>query len=407
MKATDLPEVYRLFDPQEPLKGKKLKEFYMERETPILRIRNELLNSIDKPLKILFAGTRGNGKITELNRLAEDKDIRKDIEVVFFSVKDELDVLDIKHTDILLIIGTRIYETFEKHKEIRLQRAIKKELDDWSEKIVETVKEKQKGIEVGGGFRAIIQLAAKFKDEATTRETSRKIIEPRLSDLISIINKMIFDIEDKLKKKILVIIDDLDKLNPGPAEELFYSYVRTLTAPLCHVIYTFPVSISFSPTFSQVKRFFDSDYHLPNINLTDKKGNEIRKNHTLLKNLALKRFNERLITKAAFKMAVQISGGIFHDFIRNIREAANEADARGEKKIEKRDVAAVKQKLINDYSRVIDEKDKEILRKVMETKEKTNGEIFRKLLFNLAIVEYGNGEGLCYDVHPAVQELIK
>jgi len=407
MKATTLADVYRAFDPQKPLKGNELKEFYIKRETPIKKMMNELLNSTDKPLTILFAGTRGNGKTTELNRLIENERISENMEVISFSVKDELDVMNIEHTDILLIIGKRIYQTFEKHDEIEIQESLMKELDDWSETIIESVKEQQKGIEIGGGVKALfINLAGKFKSQATTREISRKIIEPRLSDLISIINKMIFDIESKLNKKILVVIDDLDKMSPGPAEDLFFSYVKTLIAPKCHIIYTLPVHILTSKNYSQIQRFFDSDHKLPNINLTTKEGKSIKKNHTLLKNLAYKRIEKSLITREALTTTVRGSGGLFHDFVRNLRKAANEADTRNKERITKEDVRIVEQDLINDFSRIIDENDKMVLREVSKSKSKTNGDVFRNLLFNLTILEYGNG-GLWYDVHPAVKKLIE
>ena len=35
MKASNLPEVYEIFDPQEQLKDEKLKEYCVERESPI------------------------------------------------------------------------------------------------------------------------------------------------------------------------------------------------------------------------------------------------------------------------------------------------------------------------------------------------------------------------------------
>jgi len=35
MKARDLSDVYDIFDPQEPLRGDKLKEYYVKRPSPV------------------------------------------------------------------------------------------------------------------------------------------------------------------------------------------------------------------------------------------------------------------------------------------------------------------------------------------------------------------------------------
>ena len=102
-------------------------------------------------------------------------------------------------------------------------------LDAWSEKIVEQVKEKQGGLEFGAGFWAIVNLAGKVKTQATTREVTRGVMKPRLSDLIDAINRIIIDAEKELGKNILVIMDDLDKVNLEKGEELFYKHGAELT----------------------------------------------------------------------------------------------------------------------------------------------------------------------------------
>lgn len=61
IKAKTLSEVYALFDPQKPLKGEKLKTYYVDRKS---KIKEEVLwkKSSRNPLKMLFP-IQGNGKI--------------------------------------------------------------------------------------------------------------------------------------------------------------------------------------------------------------------------------------------------------------------------------------------------------------------------------------------------------
>jgi len=68
-------------------------------------------------------------------------------------------------------------------------------------------------LEFGAGFSAIVNLAGKVKTQVITREVTRDVMTPRLSDLIDAINRILMDAEKELGKKILVILDDLDKVN--------------------------------------------------------------------------------------------------------------------------------------------------------------------------------------------------
>ena len=76
-----------------------------------------------------------------------------------------------------------------------------------------------------------------------SREKMRQIIEPRLSELISIVDNLIAEVELKLEKKVLVAIDDLDKPDLPVARSLFYERRSSLTLPHCSIIYTIPIAI--------------------------------------------------------------------------------------------------------------------------------------------------------------------
>ena len=186
-----------------------------------------------------------------------------------FSIRDKLNLFDVDYADILLVIATEIYESVSD----KLSKQLRDYLDSWSEKIVERVEEKQSGLEFGAGFRAIVNLAGKVKTQATTREVTRGVMKPRLSDLIDAINRIITDAERELGKKILVIIDDLDKMNLEMSEELFYKHGAELTQPICKIIYTIPQPLLFSNKIRQiVLQYFDGRVELPNIKVKKRNG---------------------------------------------------------------------------------------------------------------------------------------
>ena len=399
MKARDLSDVYDIFDPQEPLSGDKLREYYVERASPVKSLAN--IFSSEKPLKFLFVGSRGNGKSTELNRLSEL--VSDTLFVVSFSIKDILNLFDVDYADILLVIATEIYESVSD----KLSKQLRDYLDAWSEKIVVQVKEKQGGLEFGAGFRAIVNLAGKVKTQATTREVTREVMKPRLSDLIDAINKIIIDAERELGKRILVIIDDLDKMNLEMSEELFYKHGVELTQPTCKIIYTIPQPLLFSNKIRPiVLHYFDGRVELPNIKVKKRNGEIDPDGYKVMREVALRRMEEDLITEEAMNEAIKSSGGILTEFIRIIRGAANIANMENRKRIEKRDVERVVTDIRNDYIRILNKEDIKILKEVERTKGKTDEERFQDLLFSLAILEYENGE-IWYDIHPTIKGIIE
>jgi len=399
MKARDLSDVYDIFDPQEPLSGDKLREYYVERASPVKSLAN--IFSSEKPLKFLFVGSRGNGKSTELNRLSEL--VSDTLFVVSFSIRDKLDMLDVDYADILLVIATEIYESVSD----KLSKQLRDYLDAWSEKIVEQVKEKQGGLEFGAGFWAIVNLAGKVKTQATTREVTRGVMKPRLSDLIDAINKIIIDAERELGKRILVIIDDLDKINLEMSERLFYERGAELTQPICKIIYTIPQPLQFSNTIRQiVLEYFDDCVRLPNIKVKKRNGEVDRSGYEVMREVALRRMEEDLITEEAMDEAIKSSGGVLREFIRIIRDAANIANMEDRSRIEEGDVVRVVTDIRNDYIRILNRDDIKILKEVARTKEKTDEERFQDLLLSLAILEYANDE-VWYDIHPATKGIIE
>jgi len=409
MRGNNLSEVYAIFNPREPLKGEKLK-YYVDRGSRIERIVWEIKSS-KEPLKIIFPAIRGNGNTTELNKLAENIKREDEIFVVMFVAKDKLDMVSVNYVDLLLSVGIEIHNAVSRH--VEPDPELEKALSNWSEKVVESIKGETEELEVGIGFNAILKLLGKMKTEATTREIVRRVVEPRLSDLIELVNGVVAYAEEKLGKKILVIIDDLDKMAPKQAEELFYGYSTVLTGLDCNLIYTMPRALMFSDKYQWIIRFYDNDIKILNIALFERGGNRNGENWRIMREIVEKRTKEQglplqtLVSDEALEFAIGMSGGVIHDFIRIIRESAVKAYENKRNRIEKEDVNAYVIDLRNDYLRILTGKDFDILRAVTDKHEKTDADRFRELLFNLAILEYLDPEGeLWYDVHPVVKGVL-
>ncbi|HJH31750.1 MAG TPA: hypothetical protein C5S50_06150 [Methanosarcinaceae archaeon] len=402
--AEDLDLAWSNFDPFYPLPVNC--PFHVEREgKPLNKLTRALLRRHRQAPKYFFSGHRGCGKSTELNRLAADEAINQKFIVVKYSVKDVCDVNNLNYIDVLFSIGAQLYIQYtEAGKELRPE--LISELEGWKNNIIEKITEDSSAIEtsVNGGLKIFfLSIMAKIKSEDITRNTIRETIEPNLSDLIDKINMIIADIEGKEKKKLLVLIDDLDKPNLEQAKSIFYDNQTAITQPVCYIVCTVPISISFTQEFVAIR---DSKYFLPNIKLHEKNNRENKdeQGYELLRTFIYKRMKEDLIEKDAVDLAIKMGAGVFRETARIMQISIDNAIERGRNCIIEDDVERAKQEIISDFKRMLSTEDYDILKNVRENNEIRGIEKIGHLLHNLSVLEYMNGDTWC-DVHPTLEDI--
>ncbi|PKP59055.1 MAG: hypothetical protein CVT89_01720 [Candidatus Altiarchaeales archaeon HGW-Altiarchaeales-2] len=409
-QASTISEVFKTFETN-PLKGKKIEQYYEGRASPI----NEIIEKLDKsesPLKFLFSGYRGSGKSTELNILSGSDKVMAKYFIVQFSIFEHLDIHDITYIDLLLTIGSEIYKkAFDNN--IRISEDLCRDLLNWMNKITKTeITEERAGAEFGAALKGFfINLGSKIQTEAVTREEIRKNLKPKLRDLIEKINNLIYAVENdkgfkKSGKKILVIVDDLDKLERENAEKLFYEHSYSLTQPGCSIIYTIPISLIYSNKYTQIKLNFTDAYTLPNIRVFKSNGEKDEKGCNILKKIVEKRMNPKLISDEATDAAIKNSGGVLHHFIDLIGSASIKASMRNASKIHLEDVNSKIYDMRNDFDRMLKKEHYRVLEEIHKTKRADDGEIVLELFHNLSVLEYLNDERWC-DVHPLIIPLLE
>jgi GTPase SAR1 family protein len=408
--ADELKDIYHLFNPDKALLNDELGKYYVEidqNETNIkeLQIRLELGLETREPIKLLFTGHRGSGKSTALNRLILNLD--SDFIIVKYNVLDLLDQNDVTYIDVLLSILTKLFEKAQED-EVKLEDSLSKRADEWSSSITKTRTTKnRKGLE----FKAkipfyLLEIMGRIKNESTTRKEIRKQIEPRVSELISLINDTIAEIE-KNDKQILVIIDNLEKIESDNASELFYNHGTQLSQPMCKIIYTFPISLKSSDKFQQIKNNFSGVYVHPNIKIHEKDGSEhhCEKGREFMKEIVSKRVSLELFEPDALEYILDMSGGVVREFIRIIRDSSIRALARGKITIDKDIAIDVVNGLKNLYQAQLSDSDYKVLLEVYKTKDIKRDDKLVNLLHNLSVLEYRNGRSWC-DLNPVVRSIL-
>jgi hypothetical protein len=133
VKAKTLAEAINIFNPREPLQGRHLAEFYVDRPgNPLEAMKVYLLGLKGEPVKLLFSGHRGSGKSTELNKLAEA--IKRQFFIVPVNLSRFANVTTLTYQDMLLGMVLALYKRAEE-KDAVARSPAKAIQDAWQESV--------------------------------------------------------------------------------------------------------------------------------------------------------------------------------------------------------------------------------------------------------------------------------
>lgn len=219
------------------------------------------------------------------------------------------------------------------------------------------------------------------------------------------------------KKGLIIIVEDMDKVDLARGEDIFYIHSAQLTQLNCHTIFTFPIALKYYIRFTAIKNNYTDSFDLPMIRVKNKDGSPFDEGRQLMMKIIEHRMDTSLFDDPdiVYKI-IDYSGGCLFDMFRMIKDAADNALDFDRKKIKEDDFSAAYLYLKSDYESTIAEnkaegisvdnyfkvlvecaKDKK--KKPRQTKELLD------LRNNLTVLGY-NGDSWS-DVHPVVRNILK
>jgi energy-coupling factor transporter ATP-binding protein EcfA2 len=370
--------------------------------------------------KIIFAGHRGCGKSTLLAKFAK-KMMQQGHFVAFFSVADLIEMSDVNHVNILYAIALTLL-TKATENGVQISKETEKSLREWfTTTQTETVTKDLKS-EIGLGGEWLKLITAKLKNEATFREEIKKTYERKVSELARKADEIASIIQADTKQEVLVVIDDLDKLDLGLVEDIYKNNINSLFLPKFRIVFTIPISairnnellavlqsLVSRPLLMAVCKFFKPE----DIHHTDAVPKEELVN--LFLEILKKRIPEELIEPETAREVVLKSGGVVRELVRIARECCSQClllirlePERTDIKINDEILKLAIKDLRNEFARPLGENLYSILVTTYEnlTPKDAKSEEFLSLLHGLYVLEYENDD-LWYDVHPIVVDLLK
>lgn len=327
---------------------------------------------------------------------------------------------DVNHINILFAIALNLMLEAEA-RQVNIPASTKKALETWFATRTRT-EEKSIQAEATNENTIFKSISTKLKVDSTIRYEIKQEFERKISELVAQLNIIAAAIQVAYKKDVLVIIDDLDKLDLSVVNTIYKDNIKALCLPGFRIIYTIPIAalretalkpIIENETNDQVvvmpvlKLFTKGDSRKPD-------SQPRQETFDILCQILQKRISSELIEPDIAKAIALNSGGVLRELIR----IANECCRICLRLIRRQPDKAVMinadildqaiNNIRNDFALPLGRTEYTILQTTYQNfkPEDPKEQEFLDLLHGLYVLEYRNRQNW-YDVHPIVVELLR
>lgn len=430
-RAETLQEVQFVTEPS-PLRDESLDKFYVptdsarDKSFPPSNVLRDYLYGKPHPRRLLFASHPGAGKSTELNRLMGKTE--EDFWFVYFSARQELDLATLTHVDLILALMEKLYQRGWEEKLIKDKNVIEP-VRRWLAEIILESKISREGavdteasIGLDGILAQVVGLMARvrtvFSLSYESAENVRQILKPRIVDLRNYCNQIIAEIALNLeqkapKKRLIIIVEDTDKLDVEIARHLFVQHTGLLADLQATIIYTVPLFLIHSPDRQRLESYFDT-LTLPMIKTYTPDHERFEEGWQILHQIIVNRLNTNLIAPEALELAIEKTGGVLRDLLRVIQSASQFAHYAESDQITEQAVRYSLDRLKRNYRNSIygngSISTDHLYKKIKEVAAAPAGSVpldaaLQLLLYTQVVIEY-NGRGW-YALHPLMHEALQ
>ena len=441
-KAIQLSDIKRSLNPA-PLQPSELDEYFVEtgdaRDPHLLR-RSEIADKLDSEdnVKVLVTGHAGTGKSTELVKFQEEH--KEEYAFISFSLVKEAQLSQASIEVLLVLIVETIVSVIESRFKVRLKEKTLKSIYDWfSEAFNINEKEIQKGLEMGGSLNlkdtylgkligASAYMKADIKTGSNVLHRSITKENKRLSELAYQCNLLIkeasLETKKRLKRELVLVIEDLDKISIKAADEIFIQNPAPIADLTCKAIFTAPVWLLTNPRSSSLESKFKI-VTIPMIKIREPDGAKADDGYKVLRKILNNRMTvESLIEQGPLNLAIEKTAGVIRQLFDVLITAASTASQAVKRKTRKDEIIVesdirygldrLKSELVRrigvfglpeEYKEheITVEKMFKHLRTIQQNPQKVESDPINLLLLQAhALIEYNGKTWHC--VHPLISE---
>lgn len=363
---------------------------------------------------VLFFGHTGCGKTTELRHYAELFTGAERFFVVELDITSELDRNNLQYADALMAMARVMLEQLQKRAG-GINGSGLGELENWfKERVLTEEQSKEFAAKISAGAKAksgipflldlFGQFTAAFKTNATYKDSMRTVVRNTFTQFAAAFNRFLRETEQALTqrglgKRVLFVIDGTDKMRRDDTRDFFVHNAEQLLAIEALVVYTAPISLKYEGT---VGGKLDADLVLPMIRIDERDASPFAEGRRAMREILLRRADRSLFAGEAQIVAlVEASGGHPRELLRLLKLCCELTESSV---IDEATTNAAIDALAADFRRFLEPEDYEFLARIdADPAHAGNDERTRRLLYNLALLEYNDGSWR--RSHPAVPRL--
>ncbi len=384
---------------REPLTSREaFNKYYVIREhSPVAELIQRM--AMDKrDSKFAFIGQRGAGKTTELMRIKFE--LEDSFFGVYFSISEMIEPGKVDRVDLLTSTSLAIWRE-ALAKGVPVDKAVVEDFTAWLRDVTKLPEDPRKDILHHAKLKELIKKATgKMRLESVSHKEMNEKISTKCYDLLEKTNALITDVEDKTKKRVVLLVDDLDKV-PMDASEALREWTTNSKMLKCKAIYVMPQTI----LAVGGAREFDKVMHVPLPAIKDLKERDLAIMDEL-KDMVMKRLPLDILEPKALSTLVEKTGGVLSDLFWCASECCSRAAMKSMDKIDQKIADEVVDDLKLRYRRMLSSADAEALAKMKSGRLESIR--LPELMSSQMVIEYSSKDGkrFWYEIHPVVQELL-
>lgn len=364
---------------------------------------------------VLFFGHIGSGKTTQLRQYAKQFSQTGRLFVVEVNVVDHLDPYDLQYTETLVLMAQTLLERLHAQG-VAVDGSHLSKLQAWFSGRIQTQEmardlslEIKSGGELGVGIplvaRMFSAITTAFKTNASYKDTLRTEVRNSFKDFAAIFNQLLRDSEkvlagNGLGERVLFVLDGTDKLRDGDSRRFFIEDAQQLLAIQTLALYAAPLDLKYGGNLSA--RQLDADIVLPMIKPNERDGSPYPPGQQALREILLHRADRALFASdAEIGRLVDACGGHPRELLRLLKLCCEFAE---DDLIDAPTVELAIRQLAAEYRAFLEREDYVLLQRLdTDDVHAGNDERTRRLLHNLALLEYNDGSWR--RSHPVVRTL--
>ena len=375
----------------------------------------------ETPLYQLFAGHFGGGKSTELRRLRDELQTAnggRRFRVVYVDAEDYVDRYDVVFADVALAI---LSETGQVLRDLGLQHTtwLRRTMEHLMDLATSDVIPEKAEFSIPGLAKFIMQLKQASEVRDKVRANFRKVEGTFVDEINICLRQASRRLQESERTSLALIVDNLEKIEQvvdpktglDAHRRLFVSEGKKLRGFDCPVLYSISISMVYSGEKAQLETTFGSTIvTLPMVKVSQAGSRAaFGPGVELLAEMVRRRARyarvpeDRVFSEPGLcEELCRFSGGHVRNLLIMVRNACDYVD---ELPVTRAAVSRAMQEMVNSFSRSVREDDFPRLARVARDFEIQNDAEHQRLLYELTVLDYLNGEEPWQDVNPAVRSL--